>query len=128
MGDDQKTILVVDDSPDETDYLTTVLRDNGFATLSAEDGNEALAKVAVSPPDLITLDMSMPEKSGVSTYRALKEDERYSKIPVIIITGVSADFEQFISTRRQIPPPDGYIAKPVDQKEFLKKVRELLSL
>ena len=65
-------------------------------------------------PDLVTLDITMPEKSGVAVYRKLKEDERFKQVPVIIITGVSDDFKKFISTRSQVPPPEGYISKPVD--------------
>jgi CheY-like chemotaxis protein len=126
MADNAKTILVVDDDPDTLTYLTTVLEDNGFATDSAKDGMEALQKIEENIPDLVALDISMPEKSGVAVYRKLKEDNQLKSIPVIIITGVSDDFRKFISTRRQVPPPEGYISKPVDHEELLKKVKELL--
>lgn len=127
MAENAKTILVVDDEPDTRTYLTTVLEDNGFATVAAADGAEALKKVEESRPDLIALDISMPEKSGVAVYRTLKEDDGLKSIPVIIITGVSDDFEKFISTRRQVPPPEGYISKPVDVEQLLGKVNELLA-
>ncbi len=127
MAENAKTILVVDDEPDTRTYLTTVLEDNGFATVAAADGNEALKKVEESRPDLIALDISMPEKSGVAVYRTLKQDDGLKSIPVIIITGVSDDFEKFISSRRQVPPPEGYISKPVDVEELLGKVNELLA-
>jgi CheY-like chemotaxis protein len=126
MADDAKTILVVDDDPDAREYLATVLKDNGFAAATAADGTEALHAIEQAAPDLITLDITMPEKSGVAVYRKLKEDERLKGIPVIIITGISDDFRQFISTRRQVPPPEGYISKPVDYERFLSMVRELL--
>jgi len=127
MGESPKTILVVDDNPDECDYIATVLEDNGYKTIRAKDGEEALTKIEAAPPDLITLDMSMPAKSGVAVYRSIKENERFKNIPIIIITGISADFEQFISTRRQVPPPEGYIKKPVvNPEDILNKVRELL--
>ncbi|NQU19928.1 MAG: response regulator, partial [Candidatus Nealsonbacteria bacterium] len=77
-------------------------------------------------PDLIALDITMPEKSGVAVYRRLKEDDQLKSVPVIIVTGISDDFKQFISTRRQVPPPEGYISKPVDHDDFLKMVRDLL--
>lgn len=127
MAENAKTILVVDDEPDTRTYLTTVLEDNGFATVAAADGVEAMAKIEESRPDLIALDISMPEKSGVSVYRSLKEDDGLKSIPVIIITGVSDDFEKFISTRRQVPAPEGYISKPVDVEQLLSKVGELLA-
>ena len=126
MADEMKTVLVVDDEPDARDYLTTVLEDNGFATVIAKDGSDAIAKLEEATPDLISLDITMPEKSGVSVYRKLKEDERLKSIPVIIITGVSDEFQKFISTRRQVPPPDGYISKPVDADAFMKMVGELI--
>ena len=127
MPDDQKTILVVDDDPDALDFFVTVLEDNGFATVTARDGNEALERLGDGPlPDLVTLDITMPEKSGVGVYRKLREEEKYQGIPVLIITGVSDDFKQFISTRRQVPPPAGYLSKPVEPSDLLGKVRELL--
>jgi CheY-like chemotaxis protein len=126
MADDKKTVLVVDDDPDARDFLTTVLEDNGFATVSAEDGTEALQRIEEKLPDLVALDISMPEKSGVAVYRALKENEQLKNIPVIIITGISEDFKKFISSRRQVPPPEGYISKPVDSPQLVSMVRDLL--
>ena len=126
MTDDAKTVLVVDDDPDAREFLTTVLQDNGYASIAAGDGDEALTLIEQTPPDLVALDIAMPEKSGVAVYRAMKEDDRYNKIPVIIITGISEDFRKFISTRRQVPPPEGYISKPVDHQQFLEMVAGLL--
>ena len=126
MTDEKKTVLVVDDEPDARDYLTTVLQDNGFATVIAKDGTEAIAKLEEAVPDLVSLDITMPEKSGVSVYRKLKEDDQLKDVPVIIITGVSDEFQKFISTRRQVPPPDGYISKPVDADAFMKMVGDLI--
>ena len=127
MTDNAKTILIVDDDPDARTFLSTVLGDNGYATITAEDGNDALAKIEQQIPDLIALDISMPEKSGVGVYRTLKESDSLKNIPVIIITGISDEFQKFISTRRQVPPPDGYISKPVEHEELLKTVADLLS-
>lgn len=126
MADDARTILVVDDEPDARDFFATVLEDNGFEVQTANNGTEAIQSLEESPPDLVTLDITMPEKSGVAVYRRLREDERFQDIPVIIITGVSDDFKQFISTRRQVPPPDGYISKPVEAHDLVAKVEELL--
>ena len=126
MADEKKTVLVVDDEPDARDYLTTVLEDNGFATVIAKDGTEAIARLEEAVPDLVSLDITMPEKSGVSVYRKLREDEQLKSVPVIIITGVSDEFQKFISTRRQVPAPDGYISKPVDAEAFVKMVTDLI--
>lgn len=127
MTDAKKIVLVVDDDPDARDFLSTVLQDNGFAAVTADDGVEALQRIEEQPPDLVALDITMPEKSGVAVYRKLKEDDRLKRIPVIIITGISDDFKKFISTRRQVPPPEGYISKPVEVEPFLNLIKTLLA-
>jgi CheY-like chemotaxis protein len=122
----QKTVLIVDDDADVRDYFSTFYADNGFAVETAVDGNEALAKVEAGAPDLITLDITMPEKSGVRFYREMKEDESRKGTPIIIITGVAKEFESFISSRRQVPPPEGYLSKPVDLDELLQLSNSLM--
>lgn len=123
---DKKTILVIDDEPDVVTYLTMLLQDNGYATLDAKNGAEGLEKTRSQRPDLILLDINMPEKSGVRFYRDVREDPELKEIPVVMVTGVMKEFERFISTRRQVPPPDGYIHKPVDVEKLLKVVSDLL--
>jgi two-component system alkaline phosphatase synthesis response regulator PhoP len=125
MGN-QKTILVIDDEPDTVVYFSSLLEDNGYSIVTAENGEEGLSKVSESPPDLITLDITMPETSGVRFYRELRNNEDWKSIPVIMITGVSEDFRSFISSRKQIPPPDGYLAKPVKEEDLLDLVKKLL--
>jgi len=56
----------------------------------------------------------------------MKESEKWKRIPIIIVTGISADFERFISTRRQVPPPEGYLSKPIDQEKMLTMVKQHL--
>jgi len=125
MPEGVKTVLVVDDDPDAVEFFVTVLEDNGYKTVYARDGNEALDRIQGEIPDLITLDVTMPEKSGVGVYRKLKETDEYKDIPVIIITGVSDDFKHFISSRRKVPPPKGYLSKPIEPEDLLKLVGEL---
>ncbi len=122
----KKTILIVDDEQDERTYLSTLLGDNGYNVITAENGDEALKKVKEVAPALITLDVTMPEKSGVKFYREMRESDDWKNIPIIIITGVTEEFKKFISSRRQVPPPDGYLSKPIDQSEFLKIVKKLV--
>ena len=121
-----KKILVVDDEPDVVTYLASVLRDNGYEALEAFNGEEAMEKVLKHHPDLVTLDITMPEMTGVKAYRKMKEDPALSKIPVVIVTGVSHEFKQFISTRSQVPAPEGYLEKPVKPEDLLAEVRRLL--
>jgi DNA-binding response OmpR family regulator len=68
----------------------------------------------------------MPDTSGVRCYRELREHDEWKSIPVIMITGVSEDFRTFISSRKHVPPPDGYLAKPIDEQEFLALVDKLV--
>ena len=75
MESEKKVVLIVDDEPDFRVYLSTFLEDNGFLTVTAKDGDEALAKVQRNRPDLITLDITMPEKSGVRFYREMKDGD-----------------------------------------------------
>jgi CheY-like chemotaxis protein len=121
-----KRILIVDDEQDIRTYLSTLFEDNGYATVLAKDGVEGMQQVQDAPPDLITLDVSMPEKSGIKFFREMKSSEQWKDIPIIIVTGVSEDFKKFISSRQQVPAPDGFVSKPVNQEEILGLVKKLI--
>ena len=127
-----KKILIIDDEKSIRTYLETLLQDNGYETVTANDGIEGMEKVNSEKPDLVALDISMPEQSGVRCYRDIKENSETTSLPVIIVTGVTGwggkpeEFQKFISSRKQIPPPDGFIAKPIDQEEFLAAVAKVL--
>ena len=124
MAEERKTILVVEDEPDVVTYLSTLLEDAGYQTVAAGDGEEALEKVKASRPDLITLDITMPNKSGVRFYRDMKESDEWKGIPIIMVTGIASDFEKFISSRKQVPPPEGYVSKPIDKEKILSLIKE----
>jgi CheY-like chemotaxis protein len=129
MSETQRTpkrILVVDDEEDIVSYLCTLLEDSGYTTVSASNGEEGLIMAKREKPDLITVDISMPEKSGVKLYRELRGDPDLGDTPVVIVTGVLKEFEGFISSRKQVPPPDGYIAKPIQKEELLGTIAKLL--
>ena len=123
----KKTILVVDDEPDIRKYLTRLLIDNGYETLTADNGEEGLAVARNDHPDAICLDIVMPEKSGVRMYRDLCADPELAKIPVVVVTGVTKEFENFISSRRSVPPPKGYVSKPIVTDELLEKISRALA-
>lgn len=126
-----KKILVIDDEEDVITYLTTFFEENGYETVSAMNGKEGLDKIKSEKPDLICLDILMPEKSGIYLYRELKKDAEHNKIPVVIVTGFKADeyplidFRKFIY-ERSVPGPEGYIEKPIDKKALLDTVRNIL--
>ena len=128
-----KTVLIVDDEPDVVSYLEMILQDNGYRTLTAVNGNEALELLRRERPDLVTLDISMPEASGTRFYRELKKDPELSSTPVFIVTAVTGfggdkyGYEKFISHRRLVPPPEAFFPKPIDREEFIAAVNEQLS-
>ena len=126
MSKETKKILVVEDEPDTLTYLATVLEDAGFAVEQAVDGAAALESLKQAAPDLITLDITMPNRTGVRFYRDIKESEQWKQIPVVMVTGVAQEFEKFISSRRQVPPPEGYLSKPVEPDVLIKTIRDLL--
>jgi CheY-like chemotaxis protein len=82
-------ILIVDDEPDVVSYLSALLTDAGYEIMVAKDGQEATEIVQRERPALVSLDMSMPEKSGVKFYREMRDDAELGKIPIVIVTGVS---------------------------------------
>jgi CheY-like chemotaxis protein len=123
---DKKTVLIIDDEPDTLVYFSNVLQDHGYATVTAADAAHAIEHVKASPPDLVTLDITMPDTSGIRCYRTLREHPAWRAIPVVIITGVSEDFRRYISTRSSVPPPDGYLSKPVDEADLLQTVSRLV--
>lgn len=123
---DRKRILVVDDEQDIQTYLSTLFEDHGYATSLARNGEEARREVEAHPPDLITLDISMPEKSGIKFYREMKEHPKFKGIPIIIVTGITGDIQKFISSRPQVPPPEGFVAKPIEREEILRLVKRLI--
>jgi len=123
---DKKKILVVDDEPDILRWLTVLLENNGYDIVTAVDGLDGIEKARNEAPDLITLDISMPKDSGVKMFRELHDSDELSGIPVIMLTGVTPEFEKFISSRKQVAPPAAYFEKPVDEKELLGKIKELV--
>jgi len=122
----KKTILVIDDEPDTLTFFSSLLEDNGYATITADNGETGLKRLEEQIPDLITLDVTMPEMSGVEYYRTLRSNEKWKNIPIIIITGISDDFKKFISSRKSVPAPSGYLSKPVEPKELLNMTKDIL--
>jgi CheY-like chemotaxis protein len=122
-----RKVLVIDDDPDVVAYLEAVLRDNGYEPLCALDGAQGLTLARQARPDLVCLDISMPEPSGVRVYRELRDDPDLRAVPVVMITGVQKEFKEFIHHRKHVPPPDGYIAKPFEVAELLGTIERALS-
>lgn len=126
-----KRILIVDDEPDMVAFLATLLEDNGYEIDSAADGDDAMEKVKANKPDLISLDLLMPNKTGIKMFRELRKDNDFTNIPVVMVTGFGKDdvpqmdFKEWIK-QRAIRPPEGYIEKPVNKEVFLDAVKRAL--
>ena len=117
-------ILVIDDEPDVVSYLSAFLEDEGFDVLEAGNGQDGLTLAREQTPDLITLDITMPGMSGIEVLTTLRRDERLSRIPVIIITGVTA-FER-LTDYRDVRPPEGFMSKPIDLVQLLSTIEDIL--
>ncbi|MFH2204991.1 MAG: response regulator [Elusimicrobiota bacterium] len=120
-----KKILVVDDEPDTVSFLTTLLEDNGYVTCSANDGDEARGVLKSEKPDLITLDIEMPNKSGVRLYREMKEAPELKDIPVLFVSGLG-DFKIFMQKIKPLPDPAAFVEKPLDEERVLQAVKKAL--
>ncbi len=129
----EKRILVVDDEPDVREFLASCIEDAGFKVDTAVDGQDALEKIEAVMPDLVTLDMLMPRKSGIKVIRTLRENEKYANLPIIVITAHARDefgsedikeFNAFASGLR----PRYTMEKPVTPKVLIKSICEILNV
>jgi len=124
-----KTILVVDDEADVRNYLKAALTEAGFDVITAEDGFEALEAVEKFAPDLISLDLVMPKKSGVKFYRELAKNSRWSKIPIIIVTGHARDDLGKADLKElTMSGPGIYLEKPVKPANYIAAIKTTLGM
>jgi len=131
-----KKILIVDDDPDVILFIATILKDHGYQTVDATNGQEGLRMVHSENPDMVLLDLMMPEKSGIALLSELKKDEKLKKIPVIMVTGVAGetgiDLEAFLKRGSAkgaediALTPEGYVEKPVDPDRLIELIKEFL--
>ncbi len=122
-----KKILVIDDEKDMRVYLSALLRKAGYEVESAVNGDEGLEKAAKLNPDLITLDVLMPKKSGVKAYRELRTNSATNSVPIIILTGLAQQEDFFGDELGDVPKPNAIVEKPIDRDDFLKLAEEILS-
>lgn len=124
-----KRILVVDDEDDVRQFLELALLEAGFEVITATDGFEAMDKVKSEKPDLISLDLVMPKKSGAKFYHELQKSKEFSKIPVLIVTGHARDDLGKADLRQlTISGPGIYLEKPVSPPKYVAAVKGLLKM
>ncbi|KPK27785.1 MAG: chemotaxis protein CheY [Nitrospira bacterium SG8_3] len=127
-----KKVLVVDDELDMRTFITTLLETSGFKPIAANDGAEGLEAARSRKPALIILDVMMPNLSGISIYRDLKNDPDLKDIPVIMLSALSK--KTFFHSQKvldeykseKIPEPAAYIEKPAEADELLEAVQNCL--
>ena len=117
-----QNILVVDDSKTELFHMTDLLGKRGFRVRTAENGDEALRRLAEEKPDLILMDVVMPGQNGFQLTRAITRDPRFSSVPVIMCTSKNQETDKVWGMRQGARD---YIAKPVGPEELIAKIKVL---
>jgi len=113
------TILVVDDEADVRKFLTAVLEKHGYRVVAAEDGKRAFDAVENERPDLIVLDLQMPEQTGTDFYRRLLKHDALRDIPIIVVSGLAG-------RHLAVSSPFAVFDKPIDPDEFAATVERAL--
>jgi twitching motility two-component system response regulator PilH len=127
-----KKVLVVDDDPDVRLFSVTVLEENGYTPLEAENGEEGLKMIKAEKPDLVLLDILMPRQSGIRLYRELKTTKSLRDVNVIVLSGVAK--KTFLRSQKaltefggaEIPEPEIYLEKPVEPEELAEVIKKVL--
>lgn len=119
-----KTVLVVDDNPQILELLEAYLDPLGVRVITAADGNAALAQVESERPDLILLDVMMPKRSGFEVCRIVKDDSRFEKTPVVMVTALN---EEGDIERGRESGADEFLCKPVNKNDLIDCVQRLLA-
>jgi DNA-binding response OmpR family regulator len=118
-----RKILVVDDDPVTVRSVETLLRSKNYEVISAYDGLEGLEKIKKENPDLVVLDIMMPEMNGYDVCYQLRFNKDFEKLPIVLLTVRDQELEDRISEMAHIE----YTQKPVEPQILLEKVEHLLS-
>lgn len=129
MGKLGKTVLVVDDEADVRSFLSTALIEAGFDVVTASDGFEALEAVQGEPPDLISLDLVMPKRSGIKFYRDIAKNKQWADIPILIVTGHARDDLGHADLKElTMSGPGVYLEKPVKPANYIAAIKKILGM
>jgi CheY-like chemotaxis protein len=121
--DDKRTILVVDDFDDTRLLLRTWLRKKGYRVVEAENGNEAIAKARDNAPDLIIMDVEMPELDGLSATRQIRKLKNSAELPIVAVSAYGADLFREPALAAGC---NEYMSTPFEPDELEKLIRSLL--
>lgn len=118
-----KKILIVDDEPDILEFLQYNLKKEGYAVITAPDGKQAITTAVAESPDLIILDIMMPEMDGVEACRQLRAIKEFQDTPVAFLTARDEDFSQIAALDSG---GDDYITKPIKPRVLISRIQALL--
>ena len=125
----KRLAIIIDDEPDVATYLAIVLRDNDWEALTANSAEEGLRLAEERVPDVIFLDIMMPERGGMSTLVALRKHSVLGQVPVIFVTGIQSqlteDFEAYLGRFKHYRA-DAFIEKPVKPELLLETLDRVL--
>ena len=119
----RKTILVVEDDLDLAELLRFSLRQAGFAVAAATDGSDALKKTRSLLPDLILLDLMLPQVDGFAVCEILRRDARTAKIPIIILTAMSSELARVAG---MASGANDFVVKPFSSKKLVARIQSAL--
>jgi DNA-binding response OmpR family regulator len=117
-------ILVVDDEPEAVELVEFNLKQAGYAVTTAADGAEALKKARTQMPDLIVLDVMLPEMDGFEICKVLRQDAATAKVPIIMLTAKAAEIDRVLGLELGA---DDYLTKPYSPRELLLRIKKILS-
>jgi CheY-like chemotaxis protein len=121
----RKKVLIIDDEPDTITFLTNWLEDNGYDFCSATDGTQGMQVLRSEKPDLVLMDLRMPNQTGFQLYRELRLRSDFKNTPVIFVTGLTQS-QIFGEEGTPLPKPEGFIEKPIDLNALHTAIERLL--
>ena len=119
-----KQILCIEDETEMIDLIRLILGRRGFEVIGANGGTEGLRMVRENPPDLVLLDLMMPDMDGWEVYQQMKAEEKTRNIPVIVVTAKAQNIDRVLGLH--IAKVDDYIAKPFSPQELMASVEKVL--
>ncbi len=120
----KKLILCIEDEPEMIDLIRLIIGRHGFEVRGAAGGKEGLESIRKEPPDLILLDLMMPDMDGWEVYQQMKADEAIKNIPVIVVTAKAQSIDKVLGLH--IAKVDDYISKPFSPQELLNSINNVL--
>jgi len=119
-----KKIMIIDDEEDMRMYLQTLFRKAGYETDTAANGEEALRRIDEISPDLITLDILMPQRSGLNFFESIRRRPDSKELPVVVVSGVTGHSDFF--DKEKLGGLTVFVEKPIKPDSLLAMVKELL--